>query len=291
MPALLLQHLLGDLPVETFLAEHWLQAPLARKGAAGAHRVRATWAVVDRLVETPAVDLLLVRDGKAYAGARPGSAAEARALFAQGYSLALRQPDRQDAGLAELGRGLVADLCGALNLHVYGTPAGHGSFGWHYDPEEVFILQTEGTKRYQLRQNTVNPTPLLETMGGPHELARETTRTHEVVLEPGDLLYIPGGWWHATHAETDALSISVGLLPPTGAAALDFLRAQLLREPRWQARMGRLGRAVPEPDAQRLARLQGELQALGEEVARRMADPAFALRFFAAMTVKGMGGR
>ena len=116
-------------------------------------------------METPGCDLLVVRDGSVHPGARPASAQEARARFADGWSLALRQPDAHDPALAEVGRTLVAELCGTLNLHVYATPPSRGSFGWHYDPEEVFILQTQGTKRYLLRENTVNPRPLLETTG------------------------------------------------------------------------------------------------------------------------------
>lgn len=287
---LLLQRLLGDLPLEDFFARHWLQAPLLRPGGAASALPLASWEVVRRLVETPACDLLLVRDGALHPGARPASWAEAQAAFSAGYTLALRQADRHDAALADLGRTLVAELHATLNLQLYCTPARHGSFGWHSDPEEVFILQTSGYKTYLLRENTVAPAPLPETLGGPAQLARETSPEQSFTLGPGDLLYIPGGWWHATRAAEDAVSLSVGLMPPTALAVLDFLRAQLVRSPQWRRRLPPLGRASPLGDEEKHAAVRAAVEALATELHGQLGAPALPARFFAAWAMLGMAG-
>jgi len=286
---LLLERLLGELPLSSFLGEHYLKAPLARRSAAAPFRELISWELMDRLVETPACDLILVRDGAMWSGDRPARAEEARKLYAEGYSLVFRHPDRHVPELAELGRSFSSELQGTINLHVYCTPPGHGSFGWHCDPEEVFILQTGGSKQYLLRQNTLNPTPLHETLTDVTDASREQTPIQECRLETGDWLYIPGGYWHMAQArETEALSISVGLMPATPIQVLDFVRGQLLRNRRWQQRLPPLGHASELSDAQKLEFCRELFQGLGEELEKLLAEPSFALRFLSAWARAGL---
>jgi ribosomal protein L16 Arg81 hydroxylase len=285
---MLIDTLLGDVPRSVFLQEHYLRQPLARRAAAAHLSELATWATVERLVEHTSCDLLLVRDGKLWPGARPTRAAEARRLHAEGYSLALRQADQHDAGLAELGRTLSAELQGTVNLQVYCTPQGHGSFGWHCDPEEVFIFQTAGVKRYQMRQNTLNPSPLLETLAAGPDASRETTPILECQLEAGDWLYIPGGFWHEVTAPQDSISISVGVMPATPLHVLDFVRAQLLRSEAWRRRFPPLGHASPMSDAEKLDFCRSLFRELGTELKGMLDDPRFMLRFLAAWASAGL---
>ncbi|WNG39194.1 cupin [Archangium violaceum] len=286
---MLIDTLLGDLPRSTFFQEHYLQQPLARPSTAASLRELATWATAERLIESTPCDLLLVRDGEVWSGPRPTSAREARALHAEGYSLVLRHADRHDAGLAELGRRLSAELQGTVNLQLYCTPAGHGSFGWHCDPEEVFIFQTLGAKRYLLRQNTLNPTPVHETLTDAPDISRERTPVQECRLEAGDWLYIPGGYWHhVTAPEQESISISVGLMPPTALDVLDYLRAQLVRSRDWQRRLPVLGHASPLSDAEKMEAYRTLFQELGGELQRMLADPRQALRFMALTASAGL---
>jgi ribosomal protein L16 Arg81 hydroxylase len=286
---MLIDTLLGGLPRATFFQEHYFQQPLAQRSSAASLRALATWATIERLVENPACDLLLVRDGKLWSGPRPTTAAEARKRFEEGYSLALRYADRHDAGLAELGRTLSAELQGTVNLQVYCTPPGHGSFGWHCDPEEVFIFQTVGAKRYQLRQNTLNPTPLHETLTDAPSIERERTPIQECRLEAGDWLYIPGGYWHEVSApDQESISISVGLMPPTPIDVLGFLRAHLVRSRTWQRRLPPLGHASPLSDMEKVELYRSLFQELGGELQRMMADPKLVMRFMAAAASAGI---
>lgn len=291
MATLFLSRLLQDLPPARFLQENWLREPLWRTGTAGELVDLATWERVDELVDHTQCDVLCVKDGQAHPGGRPANAAAARALFAQGYSLALRQPDQFDRELAALGRTFVGELFGTLNLHVYCTPAGHGSFGWHCDPEEVFIIQTRGRKRYSLRENTVNPNPLEEAMATAADMKREQSEVIEVELGPGDCLYIPGGWWHTTRAIDESISLSVGILPPTPVALLDMLRAELLASPAGRRRLPPMGRANEAPEPEKVEACRAELRAVAEDLRRKAEDPMTTVRFLAAYGMAGMTGR
>jgi len=141
---MLLEELLNDFPRERFLREHYQKRPYSGRAAAERLFELGSWSTVDELVERTECDMLLARQGVPYTGERPRTAKQARELFAQGYTLVLRQPDQHHAGLSQLARTFSAELHGRINLHLYCTPAAQHGFGWHCDPEEVFILQTAG---------------------------------------------------------------------------------------------------------------------------------------------------
>ena len=129
----------------------------------------------------------------------------------RGISTVIRCGERQDDGLRRLADGFAAELGGEAHVQLYATPAGTHSYGWHYDVEEVFIIQALGVKDYYMRENTV---ALGRTVGEPLNFAcvrEEKTQTMQTRLIIGDWLYIPCRWWHFVHCAEDALSISVGV--------------------------------------------------------------------------------
>ena len=267
--------LLADLVPDpaAFLAEHWGRAPYARPTGAAPLAALATPERLARWLADPDADVVAVRDGAAVAD-RPRTLAGARALLDAGATVAFRHLERSDTPLAELGRRLGAELTGTPNVHVYWTPAGHGSFGWHCDPEDVFLLQVGGRKRYRFRENTQHRWPLAETLRHAGAAHGERTPVGEAVLEPGGWLYLPAGWWHDVHAESESLAISVGLLAPTPIDLLDRLRAALLHDERWRARLPPLGHAAPGDDAAKLERWQGALARMAGELAAILGDEA-----------------
>ena len=76
------------------------------------------------------------------------------------------------------------------------TPGGQYGFGWHYDAEEVFIVQTTGRKLYSLRKNTVNPWPIEENAAFRHEVRARDHAAGAVRAGCGRLADIPSGYWH-----------------------------------------------------------------------------------------------
>jgi ribosomal protein L16 Arg81 hydroxylase len=213
-------------------------------------------------------------------GGRRPDFLQARDLFAQGHTLVIRSAEKHDPELARLARGFHEDLQAPVNVHVYCTPAERSGFRWHYDPEDVFILQTQGTKEYQLRKNTVNPWPLLEQMPRDLKYEREVQPFWTCVLREGDWLYIPTGWWHSARGvEGESITLAIGLMTPAAIAVLDVLKRELLASVLWRQRLPVTGKAAGASPEELLRTYQSVFKDLGRDLSRLLADESFARRF------------
>jgi len=211
----MLRDWVGDLGLASFMGEFFQKKPLAVPDTARDARSLFSWTSIGELLdggERP--DMLVVRNGHLVEGA-PKSAEEANAAFAGGYSIVMRRLERNLPQIAELARAMEEVVDGDASIQAYATPGRYFSFGWHYDCEDVFIVQTEGVKDYQLRRNTVNPRPTIDAMPRDMQFAKETSpQVIACTLVAGDWLYIPWGWWHVARGIEDSLSLSIGVLSP-----------------------------------------------------------------------------
>jgi ribosomal protein L16 Arg81 hydroxylase len=76
--------------------------------------------------------------------------------MARGIGVVIRRAERNHPDLAALAAAFVRNLPGEVHLQLFVTPAGTNNFGWHYDVEDVFIVQTAGAKDCYFRENTVD---------------------------------------------------------------------------------------------------------------------------------------
>jgi 50S ribosomal protein L16 3-hydroxylase len=278
---MILQQLLGQIPASKFLEENFYRSPFA---LAGGCRGVIEWdaaATCERLLPQDGLDLLVTREGHPWTGPPVNSAAVGQAALADGYTLCLRHADRHDPALAKLAADFQADFLAPIDVHVYCTPAERPGFGWHYDAEDVFILQTEGTKDWWLRKNTVNPWPLVETIPADMRYEREIMPAMHCTLAAGDWLYIPAGYWHRTSAPQVSTSLSIGILSPSGMDLFDFLRTELLQDMRWRQRWPVLGSANPKSEAELAAESAAVLAELAHDLQRKFASPALLKKFLA----------
>ncbi len=98
-----------------------------------------------------------------------------------------------------------------------------GGVGPHQDAYDVFLLQAAGRRRWRIgpvRDATLQP-------GKPVKLLAHFTPEDDLILEPGDMLYLPPGWGHDGIAVgNDCMTYSIGFrAPPQG---------ELLKEVLWQ---------------------------------------------------------
>lgn len=276
----MIEQLLGDLPPRQFLDRHYTRVPHSRAGGAAGFTSFAGWPSAEAILAAPGVDAFLAREGRMWEGGRLPAWPQVRELFGQGHTIVIRSAEKHDAELARIATGFQEDFAAPVNVHVYCTPPDRSGFSWHYDPEDVFIVQTHGSKEYQLRKNTVNPWPLLEQMPKDLKVEREVQPTWSCVLKPGDWLYIPSGWWHSARGvEGDSITLAIGLMTPAAIEVLDYLRMELLGSVIWRQRMPTRGKAAGASPEELAAIHQSLLQDLGRDLSRVLADEAFARRF------------
>lgn len=94
--------------------------------------------------------------------------------------------------------------------NAYLSFGGQGTFGKHWDTHDVFIVQAIGSKRWQVYRPTF-PLPLSQHTSNASPVQPNEPPVLDTVLNPGDLLYIPRGWWHnVTPLDGPSFHLSIG---------------------------------------------------------------------------------
>ena len=97
-----------------------------------------------------------------------------------------------------------------------------GSVGAHVDQYDVFLLQGLGRRRWQISTDPTAPTAFRDD--AELKLLREFAPTHEWILEPGDMLYLPPGVPHHGIAIGTCMTYSIGTRAPAQAELVgDFV--------------------------------------------------------------------
>ena len=102
-----------------------------------------------------------------------------------------------------------------------------GSVGAHVDQYDVFLLQGHGERRWQIdASESINgKRPSLDFRPDVElKLLKKFKKTHEWVLGPGDMLYLPPNVPHNGVAENPCLTFSFGMRAPASAELIsDYL--------------------------------------------------------------------
>jgi 50S ribosomal protein L16 3-hydroxylase len=205
---------LAPTTVDEFTRSHLQRLPYARPSAAMDARAACSWHTVERLFQNrPAPAFLAVRGAKLIDVPAPASLVDVQSLLRDGVAFVIRRTERYDSGLQSIATDFASDLPGEVHIQLFVTPAGSRGFGWHYDFEDVFIAQVEGTKRFYFRENTVDLDTPRDAVPDFAALARETTPLAGACLAPGDWIYLPTRWWHVARSVDDCISMSVGVYP------------------------------------------------------------------------------
>jgi 50S ribosomal protein L16 3-hydroxylase len=148
-----------------------------------------------------------------------------------------------------------------------------GSVGAHVDRYDVFLLQGAGRRRWLIDANTP-PEPGFRD-DAELKLLREFRPTHDWVLEPGDMLYLPPGVAHHGIAVDECLTYSVGMRAPSAAELILDLAEDTAERLGDAVRYGDAELAPQRDDAEidatafaRVAALLREAQSLDEAALR-----------------------
>ena len=160
-------------------------------------------------------------------------------LYADGATLVLQGLHRIWPPLIDFAGRLGAELAQPLQVNAYLTPAGNKGFATHYDTHDVFVLQVDGHKRWRIHE-PVLPDPLeRQPWGGRADEVGATAAGDaylDVVLGPGDALYLPRGWLHSAEAQGhSSLHLTVGVRALTRYAIVEELLGLAAQDARLRA--------------------------------------------------------
>ncbi len=96
---------------------------------------------------------------------------------------------------------------GLVTLNLYHNASINSGFPSHYDPHNLLIAQLFGTKVWLLAP----PTQQYPSSFTPNPSQTESAFTKQFVLNKGDLLYIPWGWWHKAEPQEASIHMSIGI--------------------------------------------------------------------------------
>lgn len=148
-----------------------------------------------------------------------------------------------------------------------------GSVGAHVDQYDVFLLQALGERRWQIDAGENPPQDFRDDV--ELKLLREFRPTHDWVLQPGDMLYLPPGVPHHGVAVNPCLTFSVGMRAPSAAELIGDYLDTLVADADENMRYGDSDLVPPadpyEIDAAAMGRVVEALNALRMNDADRLA--------------------
>ncbi len=154
-------------------------------------------------------------------------------LFADGSTMVLQALHRVWPPIIGLCQQLASELGHPVQANAYVTPPQNQGFSNHYDVHDVFVLQIEGEKRWQVH-DPVLESPLRDQPWSDRRTAVERRAQEapliEAVLRPGDCLYLPRGFLHAATALGGVSThLTIGVHSWTRFALAEQLLQQVLR--------------------------------------------------------------
>lgn len=232
---------------EEFFAELWDRRAAHFPGDSDRFKHLFSWSDLNRLLEMSKLwsdrTMKLVLDGRTIEPSeysRPGQSREGnqallpmpeqvRNFLARGATLILDLIETLSPGVASIAAAIQSATGGAVVCNAYCSWNARQGFPVHFDTTDVIALHFEGSKVWRIYEGRANAP--IEAEGhdfgsfsaGHHARARGDL-VEEVVMQPGDVLYLPRGQYHEALASSDAsLHLSFGVNLPTGIDVLTLL--------------------------------------------------------------------
>jgi ribosomal protein L16 Arg81 hydroxylase len=149
-------------------------------------------------------------------------------LLREGATLVLNRFDERFATLRELCAEVTEFTNAETLANGYVTFSTVGGFGMHWDTHDVLAIQLIGRKRWKVYEPTFSH-PLLEQKSMHQRDEIPDTPTLDVVLEAGDMIYVPRGWWHNAIPIGETFHVAIGVHGPTMLDYISWLSQRVLR--------------------------------------------------------------
>jgi 50S ribosomal protein L16 3-hydroxylase len=213
------------MPPARFLRDYWQKRPLLVRGAFDGLRnpvapedlagLACEELALSRIVvHDPRRDRWILRNG-------PFAEHDFAGLPKTHWTLLVQDVDKWDADVAALLSSFPFLPSWRIDDVMISYAEDGGSVGAHVDQYDVFLLQGLGCRRWQISTDPSAPGELRDD--AELKLLRRFEPTHEWILEPGDLLYLPPGVPHHGVALGACMTYSIGMRAPSQAELLvDF---------------------------------------------------------------------
>ena len=184
-----------------------------------------------------------------------------RKLMREGGTFVMESCQRIHPAIGRLSRAFEQHFNCPSAVNLYVTPPTAQGFQPHFDVQNVFVLQTHGSKHWKVYEPHIErPTPSQAIDGA----VQPGSLLHEVTLNPGDLLYLPRGYVHVAHT-TDELSahLSVSMLPTTWVDVFQELLSSLPNDDRFRTAVQLEPRGPADPTEAMEATFEDLIHAFG----------------------------
>jgi hypothetical protein len=225
------------------------------------------WDTLVRAFESGAIPLGKVQVTKDLATVTPLRFAEGgkpsvtrlTGLLDHGCSVVLRRLHEHVPSLRELQTNIMRRTRERIRLSAVVTTGQSGALPLHFDSADILVLQIEGTKRWRIWDS-----PVIHAVPGvPKPEPSRERPAFEGVLQPGDLLLVPSGYWHeCTNGPARSLHVAVLFLPFCSQSVVKALATRMLTDQRYRRPLIRPAGALPAVEGAVRASLAAEVRGL-----------------------------
>lgn len=240
---------LSGLEPQRFLENHWQRAPLVLRAALPGYRPPVTADELAGLACEEGVEARLVQGS---VGTRfrlehgPFEPRRLERLPKRDWTLLVQDVDKLVPEVALLLEAFRFIPDWRIDDIMVSVAAPGGSVGPHTDDYDVFLLQVQGRRRWQLAE-TFDPS--LRSDCDLKVLARFAPE-RELIAEPGDILYLPPNVAHFGVAEGRAMTFSIGFRAPDRRELLAAFGEELMTRTLGNSRFSDPGRRAAQKPAQ-----------------------------------------
>jgi 50S ribosomal protein L16 3-hydroxylase len=276
--------ILGDLTADQFLAEYWQKKPLLIRNAIPNFEPPIDGDDLAGLsLEAEVESRLVIGDDWAL---EHGPFEESRfaSLPEQNWSLLVQGVDLWVPEVADLLSSFDFLPSWRVDDIMVSYAEDGGNVGPHFDYYDVFLIQGEGQRHWQIGQHCSEAD--LHTDSTALKILKNLEVSDEWTLNPGDMLYLPPKIAHHGVAIGQCTTFSVGFRAPAATEMLDDLATELLsrditpnhlQDPPLNAAMANepISGAYIQQVKELLQQTLDDEQMLGEWFAQFMTEPKY----------------
>jgi ribosomal protein L16 Arg81 hydroxylase len=235
-----LSSLLSPVSIEDFILNYFGKKPLYVGGSSCKYEELFDWEAYNHILATNRLSakIRVFKDGESIPRSQysseldvdglPGVSkllqSEIVELLRGGATLIVNGFDEVSEPVRRLSHRLERSFQTRVGVNLYSAWQSSRGFNPHWDDHDVIIVQLKGKKQWVVQGESVKY-PMYKRVkfdgptGPPHWTG---------VLNQGDMLYIPRGWWHvADPIGQETVHLTIGISNPTGVDIIHWLAGGL----------------------------------------------------------------